>query len=142
MGTRVNYQTIDEYIAAAAPAARPVLATIRTIVKRAVPDAEECVGYGMPALRRGRVFVYYAAFRNHIGVYPPVVGNAELRSELAPFRGPKGNLQFPLDRPVPYGLIGKTASTLAAERGARATRGKRPATRAATRQRASAKESK
>lgn len=81
-------------------------------MRDAVPDATECISYRMPALRHDRVFFYFAAFRKHIGVYPPVDDPA-LVVELARYRGPKGNLQFPLDEPVPYDLIARVAQALA-----------------------------
>jgi uncharacterized protein YdhG (YjbR/CyaY superfamily) len=112
MQTAHRFTTIDEYIAAADPKAREILSSIRSAVVDAVPEAAECISYQMPALRHRRVFFYYAAFKKHIGVYPPVDDPA-LAAELAPFRGPKGNLQFPLAQPVPYALIGRVARALA-----------------------------
>jgi uncharacterized protein YdhG (YjbR/CyaY superfamily) len=49
--------------------------------------------------------VYFAAFKNHIGLYPPLRGDASLMKAISAYAGEKGNLQFPLDRPIPYGLI-------------------------------------
>ena len=59
----------------------------------------------MPAFRLHGILVYFAAFKNHIGLYPPVSGDADLEKALRPYAGPKGNLKFPLDRPIPYDLI-------------------------------------
>lgn len=72
----------------------------------------------MPAFRGRRIFFYFAAFRKHIGIYPPLTQDADLIAELAPFRGPKGNLSFPLDRPLPLDLIGRVAMALYQEYGA------------------------
>lgn len=99
--------TVADYIAAAAPAVRPVLRELRRVVRAAAPDAEEVISYGMPTLRMHGVLVHYAAFREHLGVFPPVSGDAILDAALAPFRGPKGNLKFPLDRPIPFALIAR-----------------------------------
>lgn len=112
MTSRPHFSTVDEYIAAADPNAREILVTIRNTTSAAVPDATECISYQMPALRLKKVFFYFAAFKKHIGVYPPVQDQA-LSSELARYRGPKGNLQFPLDEPVPYDLIARVAQSLA-----------------------------
>lgn len=109
--------TIDDYIAAAPPAVQPILRRIRREVRAVVPDATECISYQMPALRATRVFFYFAAFKKHIGVFPPVKGSATLQKRLARYRGPKGNLQFPLDAPMPYALIAQVARALAKERG-------------------------
>jgi uncharacterized protein YdhG (YjbR/CyaY superfamily) len=51
------------------------------------------------------VLVYFAAFKKHIGLYPPVRGDARLEKAISTYAGEKGNLQFPLDQPIPYGLI-------------------------------------
>lgn len=109
--------SIDAYIATAPPAVQPILTRIRQVAREAVPDAIECISYRMPALRRKKVCFYFAAFRKHIGVYPPVKGSATLQTRVARYRGPKGNLQFPLDEPIPYALIGQVAKALAREYG-------------------------
>lgn len=71
------------------------------------------MSYAMPALRRGRVFIYFAAFKHHVGIYPPVDGPAALLEDLAPYRGPKGNLSFPLNQPLPLDLIERVVDALA-----------------------------
>lgn len=97
--------SIDDYIAASPPAVRPILEKIRATIRRAAPEAEEVISYRMPAFRQGRVLVYFAAFQKHIGLYPPVAGDAALKKAAAPFAGEKGNLRFPLDAPIPYALV-------------------------------------
>src|SRR4051794_32319434 len=97
--------SIDTYIALAAPAAKPVLKKIRGIVREEVPGAEERISYRMPAFFDGGVVVYFAAFRDHVGMFPPVSGDAALEKALVKFRGGKGTLRFPLDEPIPYPLI-------------------------------------
>jgi uncharacterized protein YdhG (YjbR/CyaY superfamily) len=99
--------TIDEYIAAFPPDVRSVLKKIRATIKNSAPQATERISYRMPAFFQSGVLIYFAAFKNHIGIYPPVRGDEKLNRELAPYRGPKGNLKFPLDEPIPYGLIGR-----------------------------------
>lgn len=109
--------SVDAYIAAAPVDVQPILARIRRVAREAVPDGTECISYQMPALRRTKVCFYFAAFKKHIGVFPPVKGSATLQKRLARYRGPKGNLQFPLDEPIPYALIGQVARALAREYG-------------------------
>ncbi len=99
--------TIDEYIGAAPADVRPILARIRRTIGVAAPAAEELISYRMPAFRMRGILVYFAVFKAHIGLYPPVAGSASLMKALAPYAGPKGNLKFPLDRPVPYALIAR-----------------------------------
>ena len=104
-----------DYLARQAPEARARLEAIRAEAEMRVPGAERCIAYQMPALRKGRVFFYFAAFKKHIGIYPPTHEPAELVEELAPYRGPKGNLSFPLSEPLPLELIGRVAKALAAQ---------------------------
>lgn len=96
---------IDEYIASFSPEVRAILERIRSTVRNAAPDAQETISYGIPAFRLNGVLVYFAAFRKHIGFYPPVRGDAKLERAISTFAGEKGNLRFPLDQPIPYGLI-------------------------------------
>ena len=98
-------ETIDEYNAGFPPEKRAILEKIRTTIRDAAPDAKEVISYRMPTFTQDGVLVHYAAFKNHIGLYPPVTGDAELEAALAPYAGEKGNLRFPLDQPIPYDLI-------------------------------------
>jgi uncharacterized protein YdhG (YjbR/CyaY superfamily) len=100
-------ETIDDYIAGFPAEKRAVLEKIRATIRDAAPDAKEVISYRMPTFTQDGVLVHYAAFKNHIGVYPPVSGDAGLAAALAPYAGEKGNLRFPLDRPIPYDLIGR-----------------------------------
>jgi len=99
--------TVDEYILGFPEAVQVMLRQIREVVRSAAPDAEEIISYRMPALRQHGVLVYYAAFKSHIGFYPPIRGNPELEREAAPFAGEKGNLRFPFTEPIPYALISR-----------------------------------
>ena len=97
--------TIEQYIRMAEPRVRPVLKRIRRIVRAAAPGATEVISYRMPAFKLHGIVVYFAAFENHIGLYPPVAGDPTLVKAAAPYAGEKGNLRFPLDEPIPYDLI-------------------------------------
>ena len=97
--------SIDEYIAAARPDVRPILEKLRDTIRAAAPGAEELISYRMPAFRQNNILIYFAPFTNHIGIYPPVSGDAALMKALAQYAGPKGNLKFPLDQPIRYDLV-------------------------------------
>jgi uncharacterized protein YdhG (YjbR/CyaY superfamily) len=97
--------TIDEYIARFAPDVQSILNRIRATINAAAPDAKEVISYQMPAFRGRTILVYFAAWKEHIGLYPPVSGNEKLVKDCARYAGPKGNLQFPIDEPIPYALI-------------------------------------
>jgi uncharacterized protein YdhG (YjbR/CyaY superfamily) len=126
------FKSHSEYLKQAPAAVRPLLASVQAKVESLLPDAERCISYDMPAYRIGqragtgkrdgkkdakakRTFFYFAAFKKHIGIYPPVKGDAALIRELEPYRGPKGNLSFPLDQPLPLALIGRVAVALRRE---------------------------
>lgn len=105
---RAKPKSIDQYIAACAPEARAILRKLRSTVKRAAPpETEELISYRMPAFALHGILVYFAAFKNHIGMFPPLRGDAKLKAELAKYAGPKGNLKFPLDEPIPYALVAR-----------------------------------
>jgi uncharacterized protein YdhG (YjbR/CyaY superfamily) len=106
------FESHDAYLASVTAEARPLLERIQVQVESLLPQARRCISYQMPAYRDGRVFFYFAAFKKHIGVYPPVTRDAALIEALAPYRGPKGNLVFPLNRPLPVELIGQVAVAL------------------------------
>jgi uncharacterized protein YdhG (YjbR/CyaY superfamily) len=99
--------TIDEYIAQAAPEVRDILRQVRATIRAAAPEATEVISYRMPAFKGHGMLVYFAAFKKHIGLFPPVQGNDALVKAVAKYAGPKGNLQFPLDAPMPYALIAR-----------------------------------
>jgi uncharacterized protein YdhG (YjbR/CyaY superfamily) len=106
MATRTAAPTsIDEYIAAFSPQVQDILKKIRTTIAAAAPDAEELISYRMPAFAQHGILVYFAAFKTHIGLYPPVSGDPRLEKALSRYAGPKGNLKFPLALPIPYDLI-------------------------------------
>ena len=102
---RPTPKNIDEYIASFSPETRAILEKIRLTIRNAAPGAQEVISYKIPAFRLNRILVYFAAFKNHIGLYPPVRGDAKLVKAASTYAGEKGNLQFPLDHPIPYGLI-------------------------------------
>jgi uncharacterized protein YdhG (YjbR/CyaY superfamily) len=106
-GKQKGPQVIDEYIAGFPPEIREILERIRTTIKRAAPDAEETISYAIPTFTLDGNLVHFAAFKKHIGFYPPVKGDEKIKSEASVYAGEKGNLRFPLDAPIPYALIGK-----------------------------------
>ena len=108
----MSFKTHEEYFAHCPAEARVLLGRIQHEVEGRVPGATRCVGYNMPAFRLRRVFFYFAAFKKHIGIYPPVKRDAALIAELAPYRNEKGNLSFPLNEPLPLDLIGRVAVAL------------------------------
>ncbi len=103
--SRAVPKDIDEYIAGFGPDIRAILERIRESVRKAAPGAQETISYRIPAFTQNGVLVYFAAFKRHIGLFPPVKGDATLEKAASPYAGEKGNLRLPLDQPVPYALI-------------------------------------
>jgi uncharacterized protein YdhG (YjbR/CyaY superfamily) len=102
---RVAPKTIDEYISAFSPEVQAVLQRVRQAVCSAAPGAQETISDRIPAFRLNGMLVYFAAFTKHIGFYPPIRGDSRLEKAVSRYAGEKGNLRFPLDQPIPYGLI-------------------------------------
>ncbi len=104
---RATPVSVDEYILGFSPEVQAILQRVRQVVREAAPDAQEVISYRMPALKQNGVLVYFAAFKNHIGLYPPITGDSRIQKAIAPYAGEKGNLRFPLDKPMPYDLISR-----------------------------------
>ena len=100
---------IDDYIATFPSEIQTILEKVRATIKKAAPDAAETISYQIPTFTLGGNLVHFAAFKHHIGLYPPIRGDARLEKALSPYAGEKGNLRFPLDQPIPYALIERIA---------------------------------
>jgi uncharacterized protein YdhG (YjbR/CyaY superfamily) len=96
---------IDEYIASYPRGVQEKLQKIRNIVRKAAPDAEEAIKYQIPTFVLHGNLVHFAAFENHIGFYPTPSAIEAFSSELTGYQRAKGSVQFPLDKPLPVGLI-------------------------------------
>jgi uncharacterized protein YdhG (YjbR/CyaY superfamily) len=100
-------KTIDEYIAGFPPDVQAILQEIRRTIREAAPEAQEAIKYRMPTFTLKGNLVHFAAFKKHIGLYPTPTGVEEFKNELSAYKGAKGSVQFPLDKPIPYGLISR-----------------------------------
>ena len=112
MGAKPRFASHEEYIATMPEGVGEILRKVQALVEAALPRARRCIGYGMPAYRDGKIFFYFAGFKKHLGIYPPVTRDPRLIAELAPYRNEKGNLAFPFAEPIPYELIGRVAVAL------------------------------
>ena len=104
-----NMDPIDEYIAAQDEALQPRLHSIRDTIRSAIPDAVEKISYQMPAYWKGRNIIHFAAFKNHIGLYPGGEAPIVFADRLKGNKTSKGTIQFPLDKELPLGLIAEIA---------------------------------
>jgi len=105
----------DEYISAFPAETQHLLEQIRTIIKSVAPDANEVISYSMPAFKLNGILVYFAGYKNHIGLYPLASGIEVFKDELAGFKWAKGSIQFPLNKPLPVDLITRIVSFRANE---------------------------
>jgi uncharacterized protein YdhG (YjbR/CyaY superfamily) len=104
----VAAKNVDEYIAGFPKEVQKVLELVRMTVKKAAPGAEEKISYAMPAFTlHGLNLVYFAGYKTHIGFYPAPVGMEAFKKDLSEYKTGKGSVQFPLDEPMPLGLITK-----------------------------------
>jgi uncharacterized protein YdhG (YjbR/CyaY superfamily) len=107
--------TIDEYITQFPEDIQRILRQVRAVIHAAVPQATERIAYQMPTFYLGGNLIHFAAFKQHIGVYPSGSELGALKDEIVRYRTSKGTLQFPLSEPIPYELIGRVALARAAE---------------------------
>jgi uncharacterized protein YdhG (YjbR/CyaY superfamily) len=105
MAKATKAKDIDDYISKFPADVQAILQKVRETISHAAPEAKETISYMMPAFKQHGILVYFAAWEKHIGMYPPISGNKNLEKAIARYAGPKGNLQFPLDEPIPYDLI-------------------------------------
>lgn len=101
----VKYATVDAYLASFPEATQRLLTSLRATIKRAAPQAEEAVSYGLAGYKHHGPLVYFGGFKNHIGFYGASGNLAEFDDELTGYKRSKGTVQFPLDKPLPLKLI-------------------------------------
>lgn len=97
--------TVAEYISNFPAPVQKNLKKLRAIVKRAVPEVTEKLGYGMPAYNYQGMLLYFAAYKSHIGFYAMPSAIIKFEKQLAAYETSKGTIRFPLDKPVPEALI-------------------------------------
>ncbi len=102
-----NFKTVDEYIDSFPPEVKNILKELRSTVKQLAPEAEEKISYGMPAYHLKGHLVYFAAFKDHVSLFPTSSPVEDSIPEVSKYRTGKGTLQFPIDQPMPWDLIKK-----------------------------------
>jgi uncharacterized protein YdhG (YjbR/CyaY superfamily) len=100
-----EFKTTDEYIASFPQNVQTALQQVRQAIKEAAPQAQEVISYSMPAFKQNGILVWFAAFKNHIGFFPKVSAMEAFKEQLAGYQTSKGTIRFPLDKPLPIGLI-------------------------------------
>ncbi len=100
-------RNIDEYIAGFPKDVQVILQRVRSTIRKSAPEAQETIKYRMPTFTLNGNLVYFAGFKNHVGFYPIPTGISQFSKELSVYKQGRGSVQFPLDKPMPYGLIAR-----------------------------------
>lgn len=118
--------SVDAYLQGFTGEVRKALDTVRATIRKAIPDADESISYGIPVyLVNGTYAVYFAGYKNHISLYPVPSGNESFTKKIAIYRKSKGTLRFPLSEPLPLTLIASVAKNGKKEALARSAKRKR-----------------
>ena len=115
-------ETVEDYLAGFPDDTRDILTEVAAAIRRALPDAEERIRYGMPAFMfAGRRYgVHFAGWKKHVGLYPVAPLDPDLEAEVAPYRAQKDTVRFVYRDGVPYDLVERIAAALAAQHRAEA----------------------
>lgn len=99
---------IDHFISTYPPEVQTILQKIRVVIQKSALGAEEAMSYGIPTFKlNGKNLVHFSAFKEHIGFYPTPSGIEKFKKELSTYEWAKGSVKFPLNKPIPYVLIGR-----------------------------------
>lgn len=113
-------RSVDAYIAGFEPEVRGILRKFRAAIRKAAPEAEERISWGMPAYALNGMLTFFAAFKDHVSLFPGPSGVEKFKKELAAYGTSKGTVRFPLGTRVPYGLITRIVKFRVRENRARA----------------------
>lgn len=115
--SRVQFNSIDEYINSFPKDVQNILQILRQEIKKEVPEETvETISYGIPTFKlNGKYVVYFAGFKKHISIYPILHAEGEIVKEIEPYIKGRGTLQFQLDKPLPLPLIRKVVKILVKE---------------------------
>ena len=114
------YSTVDEYIALAEPKVKKALKDIRKAIRTTAPNAEEVISYQIPGYKYHGMLVFFAAWKDHISLYPAPWSADSLKKEMSVYKGSKGTIKFPIGEPMPLALIKKMVKYRVKENEARA----------------------
>lgn len=109
-------EEVTKYLHQLPPSERAALERIRNVIKELVPQAEESIAYMMPAFKyKNKPLVYYAAFKDHLSIFPTPGPAETLHAKLKEYKTSKGTIQFTLDTPLPDELLKELLLTRVAE---------------------------
>jgi uncharacterized protein YdhG (YjbR/CyaY superfamily) len=105
--TKKTLRNFDAYLERFPKNVQRLLQKMRLTIKKAAPQAKETISYGIPAFTLNGLLVWFAAHKNHIGFYPRASAIAAFKKELSAYKGAKGSVQFPFDKPLPLALVSR-----------------------------------
>ncbi len=103
--TSIKFKTVDEYFSALPEKTKGILEELRQIIKKAAPQAQECISYNMPAFKQNGILVYYAAFQNHVSLFSTGSAILAFQEELSTYKTSKGTVQLPIEKGIPIDLV-------------------------------------
>jgi uncharacterized protein YdhG (YjbR/CyaY superfamily) len=112
---KAGFNSIDEYIATFPKETQKILKEVRATIKAAAPEAQEKISYQMPTFFLNGNLIHFAAFKNHIGIYPTPSGTEAFKDEISMYQGAKGSIRLPTNEPMPLKLISRIVKFRAAE---------------------------
>jgi uncharacterized protein YdhG (YjbR/CyaY superfamily) len=114
---KIAFASVDDYIASQPESVQPLLASVRSAIRKAVPRAEESISYNLPTYKLdGRPVIYFAAWKKHFSIYPASSRMVDaFKDDLAPYEVEKGTIRFPFSEPAPVKLIAQIAKFRARE---------------------------
>ncbi|MBE0572107.1 MAG: DUF1801 domain-containing protein [Ignavibacteriaceae bacterium] len=107
LAKKQTFQTIDEYVKTFPKDIQKILGTVRQAIKKSAPKAQEAISYQIPTFRLNGNLVHFAAFKNHIGLYPGSEAIRVFKKEISSYKSSKGAIQFPIDNSMQLSLISK-----------------------------------
>jgi uncharacterized protein YdhG (YjbR/CyaY superfamily) len=119
--TNAGQRDVDAYIAVAPKEAQPMLRQLRRAIRAAAPKAEEKISYGMPFYEHNGRLVYFAGYKNHVGLYAAIPAKNIYAKELKKYKAAKSTVRFPIGHPLPVGLIKKLVKVRVKENDAKAS---------------------
>ena len=123
--SKKQFTDIDDYISYFPVETQEILQQVRTTIKAAAPTAEETISYQIPAFRYKGILVRFAGYKKHIGFYPDPSGIEKFKDALSEYESGRGSVKFPLNKPVPYDLIGDIVKFRVRENSEKAAKKKR-----------------
>ncbi len=116
MASKKPFTTIDGYISTFPADIQAILENVRQAIQKAAPEAAETISYGIPTFNlNGKHLVFFAGWKHHISLYPLPAGDEAFQQEISHYKRAKGTIQFPLDKPIPYGLVEQIVTLLIKE---------------------------